>query len=123
MVLWSLEGCIYLELSLVTNIRLFLLQKNINEYVAKYEEYCKLSSEHNIANPNDKVVFNSLDEEVSEYLASTFINCVTHNKLQNIKRSELVHILDSKGVREHVCEVLEGGDTAFKLREKKYAIK
>lgn len=32
-------------------------------------------------------------------------------------------ILESKGVREHVCEILEGGDVAFKLREKKYAIK
>ncbi|MEC4169504.1 hypothetical protein VSQ82_20015 [Pseudomonas sp. MS-1(2024)] len=32
-------------------------------------------------------------------------------------------ILESKGIREHVCEILEGGDVAFKLREKKYAIK
>lgn len=32
-------------------------------------------------------------------------------------------ILNSKGIREHVCEILEGGDVAFKLREKKYAIK
>lgn len=32
-------------------------------------------------------------------------------------------ILESQGIREHVCEVLEGGNTAFKLRERKYAIK
>lgn len=31
-------------------------------------------------------------------------------------------ILDSQGIREHVCVILEGGDAAFKLREKKYAI-
>ena len=31
-------------------------------------------------------------------------------------------VLDSQGIREHVCDVLEGGNTAFKLREKKYAI-
>lgn len=28
--------------------------------------------------------------------------------------------LESQGTREHVCDVLEGGDIAFKLREKKY---
>lgn len=32
-------------------------------------------------------------------------------------------ILEAQGTREHVCEVLEGGNVAFKLREKKYAIK
>lgn len=32
-------------------------------------------------------------------------------------------ILECQGTREHVCEVLEGGNIAFKLREKKYSIK
>jgi predicted ATP-dependent endonuclease of OLD family len=31
-------------------------------------------------------------------------------------------VLDAQGIREHVCVILEGGDVAFKLREKKYAI-
>ena len=31
-------------------------------------------------------------------------------------------VLDSQGIREHVCVILEGGDVAFKLREKKYSI-
>ena len=30
--------------------------------------------------------------------------------------------LDSRTIKEHICEILEGGDTAFKLREKKYDI-
>jgi predicted ATP-dependent endonuclease of OLD family len=30
-------------------------------------------------------------------------------------------VLESQGIREHVCEILEGGDVAFKLREKKYS--
>lgn len=34
-----------------------------------------------------------------------------------------IEILESQGTREHVCEVLEGGNIAFKLREKKYSIK
>ncbi len=32
------------------------------------------------------------------------------------------YTLESQGVREHVCVILEGGSVAFKLREKKYAI-
>lgn len=28
--------------------------------------------------------------------------------------------LESKTIKEHICEILEGGDTAFKLREQKY---
>lgn len=31
-------------------------------------------------------------------------------------------ILESQGIREHVCEILEGGNEAFKNREKKYSI-
>ena len=30
--------------------------------------------------------------------------------------------LFSQGIREHVCEILEGGNEAFKRREKKYGI-
>ncbi|HCF4204951.1 TPA: hypothetical protein NID94_003989 [Pseudomonas aeruginosa] len=49
----------------------------------------------------------------------------TSGSLENTKPHDLKNefILDSKGIREHVCEILEGGDVAFKLREKKYAIK
>ncbi|GAB1257842.1 hypothetical protein NBRC116494_23440 [Aurantivibrio plasticivorans] len=36
--------------------------------------------------------------------------------------SSIPYILDSQGIREHVCDILEGGDIAFKLREKKYSI-
>ncbi len=32
-------------------------------------------------------------------------------------------ILESKGIREHVCEILEGGDDAFIKREQKYGFK
>ena len=31
-----------------------------------------------------------------------------------------VVVLESKGIREHVCEILEGGDIAFKKREEQY---
>ena len=34
--------------------------------------------------------------------------------------SEHASILESKTIKEHICEILEGGNTAFKLREQKY---
>uniref|UniRef100_Q3AQ59 Putative ATPase involved in DNA repair n=1 Tax=Chlorobium chlorochromatii (strain CaD3) TaxID=340177 RepID=Q3AQ59_CHLCH len=40
-----------------------------------------------------------------------------------IKDDRILSILQSQGIREHVCDILEGGDEAFKQREKKYAIK
>lgn len=36
---------------------------------------------------------------------------------------DIEFVLKSKGIREHVCEILEGGEDAFKQRERKYAIK
>jgi hypothetical protein len=32
----------------------------------------------------------------------------------------IIHVLLQKGIREHVCEILEGGDEAFQRREHKY---
>ena len=45
--------------------------------------------------------------------------------LENTKSfdSDAKSILESKGVREHVCEILEGGSEAFENREKKYGFK
>lgn len=40
-----------------------------------------------------------------------------------VKDHRILSILQSQGIREHVCDILEGGDEAFKQREKKYAIK
>ena len=44
--------------------------------------------------------------------------------LENSKSidTENTIVLDAQGIREHVCVILEGGNAAFKLREKKYAI-
>jgi predicted ATPase len=38
------------------------------------------------------------------------------------KNEDEVFILESQGIREHVCEILEGGVEAFKKREQKYGI-
>lgn len=31
-------------------------------------------------------------------------------------------ILNEQGIQQHICEILEGGETAFKIRKKKYSI-
>ena len=36
--------------------------------------------------------------------------------------STIPDVLEKKGIREHVCELLEGGHKAFKDREEKYSI-
>lgn len=42
--------------------------------------------------------------------------------LENSFTKDLPEILPSKGIREHVCEILEGGEQAFRVREHKYQI-
>ncbi len=36
---------------------------------------------------------------------------------------EATSVLESRGIREHVCHVLEGGEEAFRKREEKYCLK
>ena len=44
--------------------------------------------------------------------------------LENTKfRDESENVLNSQGIKEHVCDILEGGNEAFKKRERKYQIK
>lgn len=37
--------------------------------------------------------------------------------------NDTIPLLFKQGIREHVCDILEGGNEAFKQREKKYSIK
>lgn len=45
---------------------------------------------------------------------------IEHSFSPNIS---IISILKQQGIKEHVCDILEGGDEAFKQRERKYAIK
>lgn len=49
----------------------------------------------------------------------------TSGSLENTKEFDktIKPILHSQGIKEHVCEILEGGNEAFKQREMKYDIK
>lgn len=39
------------------------------------------------------------------------------------KNESIIGVLYQQGIKEHVCDILEGGNEAFKQRERKYAIK
>ena len=68
-----------------------------------------------VANQNGK---NSLNKD---YIKFQYINGALENT--KVKDSNNRIILESQGIREHVCEILEGGREAFENREKKYGFK
>ena len=43
--------------------------------------------------------------------------------IENSFKNNETTILESQGIREHICEILEGGDVAFLKRENKYQLK
>ena len=47
-----------------------------------------------------------------------YINGSLENSSKKAAQCETV--LESQGIREHVCDILEGGDDAFRKREAKY---
>lgn len=80
---------------------------NPNIVVGADSELVIVANQHGVKNENqDGVKF--------EY-SSGSLECSFAKK--NIKE-----VLLCQGIREHVCEILEGGDVAFKLREKKYSL-
>jgi hypothetical protein len=50
-----------------------------------------------------------------EYIAGSL-----ENSFRLIESETRLGILKSCGIREHVCDILEGGELAFKKREEKY---
>lgn len=50
-----------------------------------------------------------------QYISGSLENTIFKNSTIDI-------VLNSQGIREHTCEILEGGTEAFKKRENKYAI-
>jgi len=82
---------------------------NSNIVVGADSELIICANQHGIKNFNR-------DGKKFQYTAGSLEHTVEKiNKVQEV--------LEAQGIREHVCEILEGGDVAFKLREKKYGIK
>jgi predicted ATPase len=68
-----------------------------------------------VANQNGK---NSVNKDGIKF---QYINGSLENTEPKDESPEIV--LESQGIREHVCEILEGGKEAFENREKKYGFK
>lgn len=81
---------------------------NPNIVVGSDSELVICANQHGSKNANTE---NKKFQYVSGSLEHTF------EKIQ-----AKLEVLESQGTREHVCEVLEGGNAAFKLREMKYSI-
>ena len=100
---------------LVTYIRnkklerqIILVTHNPNITVATDAEEIIVANQHGVHTENqDGIKF--------EYRSGSIEN--------SYKRDKTKTVLLSQGIREHVCDLLEGGDIAFKKRESKYGLK
>lgn len=70
---------------------------------------------------SEQVVVANFDKGLEK--KSSRIHYVSGSLENTFKNDSADHILDKQGIREHVCEILEGGEEAFKKRENKYQIK
>lgn len=61
---------------------------------------------------------NGVNSKNRDDLKFQYINGSLENS--RTKDKECKTVLESQGIREHVCEILEGGDDAFRKREAKY---
>lgn len=60
------------------------------------------------------------EDEVGDYRFEYVNGSLEHSFEKNEHEKSILY---SQGIREHVCDILEGGDEAFRQREKKYALK
>lgn len=101
---------IYIELTKYLKAKkrdrqIILVTHNPNVVVGADAENVIVANQHSAVSPN------------LEEIQFAYINGSLENSLENCTSSEF---LNRRGIREHVIEILEGGDEAFKKREDKY---
>lgn len=85
--------------------QIILVTHNPNVVVGADSENVIVANQHSLNEPNeDEIQFSY----VNGALENTFID------------NPATAVLNKKGIREHVVEILEGGKEAFKKREDKY---
>jgi hypothetical protein len=89
------------------NRQIILATHNPNIVVGSDSELVIVANQHGIKNKNTD------STKKFQYVAGSLENT-------RVKDDSIEIILDSQGIREHVCDILEGGTTAFLSREKKY---
>lgn len=88
--------------------QIILATHNPNIVVGSDSELVIVANQHGENRKNE-------NEKKFEYLTGSLENTIPFDA----KRKQVLH---AQGIREHVCEILEGGNEAFKLREKKYGL-
>lgn len=102
----------------------------IFEELVKYLRAKKLNRQIILVTHNPNVVVGADAEEIIVANQEGIGNSNPENikfaykcgALENSFKTGNSEILLSCGIREHVCELLEGGNKAFRLREKKYQL-
>lgn len=86
--------------------QIILVTHNANVVVNADSELVVVANQHGSHSPNN-------DDKKFQY---------KHGSIESLLKnsSDSASTLDRKSIKEHICEILEGGDKAFKLRERKY---
>ena len=100
-----------------------------NELVAYIKEK-KKDRQIIIVTHNANLVVNADSEQIivanQHGLKSKNLNNVKFSykfgSLENTTKDKNGHFLDKKNIKEHICEILEGGEEAFKKRNNKYEL-
>lgn len=93
--------------------QIILVTHNSNVVVSADSENVIVANQHGSKNINDgNIRF--------QYINGSLENSKMRNDDYN---EEIDSILPSQGIREHVCDILEGGQEAFEKREKKYGLR
>lgn len=90
--------------------QIILVTHNPNVVVSADSENVIVANQHGSKTLNDEGIR-------FQYVNGSLENSKMRN---NSYKEEKDSILPSQGIREHVCEILEGGKEAFEKREKKY---
>ena len=88
--------------------QILLVTHNANVFVSADAEQIIVANQQGGKSPN-------VDEYKFQYVSGGL-------EFTKYKDDNIDSTLLSQGVREHVCEILEGGNEAFKKREQKYGI-
>lgn len=94
-----------------TKRQIILVTHNPNVVVGADAENVIVANQHGEDSPNNNGI------------KFQYVNGSLENTKTKDDRERKKNILNSQGIREHICEILEGGDDAFKKREMKYGLK
>jgi hypothetical protein len=89
--------------------QIILVTHNPNIVVGTDSELVIVANQHGVNNKNR-------GNKKFQYITGSIENSFGVNKQNDV-------VLERQGIREHICEILEGGENAFKKREKRYGIK